>query len=80
MPDSDLAWRLRTLHHQIQTEAAAQKVLRVLREIRTRKLQEKYRPDQPRAPRGTPIGGQWIDDPQRVTKSRALSLQLQLTA
>jgi hypothetical protein len=22
----------------------------------------RYRPDQPRAPRGTPIGGQWIDD------------------
>jgi hypothetical protein len=22
----------------------------------------KYRPDQPRAPRGTPDGGQWIDE------------------
>lgn len=25
-------------------------------------LERWYRPDQPRAPRGTPIGGQWIDD------------------
>lgn len=25
-------------------------------------LERRYRPDQPRAPRGTPIGGQWIDD------------------
>ena len=24
-------------------------------------LERWYRPDQPRAPRGTPIGGQWID-------------------
>lgn len=23
-------------------------------------LERRYRPDQPRAPRGTPIGGQWI--------------------
>jgi hypothetical protein len=26
-------------------------------------LELHYRPDQPRAPAGTPIGGQWIDDP-----------------
>lgn len=24
-------------------------------------LERRYRPDQPRAPRGAPIGGQWID-------------------
>ena len=23
-------------------------------------LERRYRPDQPRAPRGTPIGGQWV--------------------
>jgi hypothetical protein len=27
-----------------------------------RSLERNYRPDQPRAPSGTPIGGQWIDD------------------
>lgn len=25
-------------------------------------LERRYRPDQPRAPKGTPEGGQWIDD------------------
>lgn len=25
-------------------------------------LKRRYRPDQPRAPRGTPIGGQWIEE------------------
>ena len=25
-------------------------------------LERRYRPDQPRAPQGTPEGGQWIDD------------------
>jgi hypothetical protein len=25
-----------------------------------RRLEHRYRPDQPRAPRGTPVGGQWI--------------------
>ncbi|QDZ09628.1 hypothetical protein [Devosia ginsengisoli] len=27
-----------------------------------RALERRYRPDQPRAPKGTPDGGQWIDD------------------
>ena len=27
-----------------------------------RALEQRYRPDQPRAPKGTPEGGQWIDD------------------
>ena len=27
-----------------------------------RALERRYRPDQPRAPKGTPEGGQWIDD------------------
>lgn len=26
------------------------------------RLERRYRPDQPRAPKGTPEGGQWIDD------------------
>lgn len=29
-------------------------------------LERRYRPDQPRAPKGTPEGGQWIDDLSRV--------------
>jgi hypothetical protein len=28
-----------------------------------RTLERRYRPDQPRAPRGSPIGGQWVQDP-----------------
>jgi hypothetical protein len=28
-----------------------------------RALEQHYRPDQPRAPAGTPIGGQWVKDP-----------------
>lgn len=34
-----------------------------LRQIRRELIEQRYRPDQPRAPRGTPIGGQFIDDP-----------------
>lgn len=33
-------------------------------------LERWYRPDQPRAPRGTPIGGQWIRDRTRVAGTR----------
>lgn len=31
-----------------------------------RALERRYRPDQPRAPQGTPEGGQWVDDRVRV--------------
>ena len=30
----------------------------------------RYRPDQPRAPSGTPDGGRWIDDVTRVAAAR----------
>lgn len=33
-----------------------------------RALERRYRPDQPRAPKGTPEGGQWIDDRVRVAQ------------
>lgn len=33
-------------------------------------LERWYRPDQPRAPRGTPIGGQWIPDRTRIAGTR----------
>ena len=43
-------------------------------ELRARALQRAierhYRADQPRAPRGTPIGGQWIDDHIHVAAKR----------
>ena len=68
MLDRQLAWRLTVLRNQICDEVAAQKFLRVGRAILARMEEAKYRPDQPRAPRGTPIGGQWIDDPQRGDK------------
>lgn len=35
-----------------------------------RALERRYRPDQPRAPRGTPIGGQWIPDRVQVAGTR----------
>ena len=39
-------------------------------ELRTKALQHalerRYRVDQPRAPRGTPTGGQWVDEVTRV--------------
>jgi len=31
-------------------------------DVLTAELERRYRPDQPRAPKGTPEGGQWIDD------------------
>jgi hypothetical protein len=33
-------------------------------------LERRYRADQPRAPRGTPTGGQWIDDAVHVAATR----------
>lgn len=35
-----------------------------------RALERFYRPDQPRAPRGTPIGGQWVRDEVLVAGGR----------
>jgi hypothetical protein len=32
-------------------------------------LERRYRPDQPRAPKGTPTGGQWVDDPSAKPRS-----------
>lgn len=46
--ESELAW--------LRLKAAAEALGRAFDE-------EKYRPDQPRAPRGTPEGGQWVVDP-----------------
>ena len=63
MSNAEVSWRITALRNQIRHEAAARKVLLVLREIRDRRLREKYSPYQPRAPKGTPIGGQWIVDP-----------------
>lgn len=34
------------------------------------RLERYYREDQPRAPRGTPIGGQWIDDRTHVAATK----------
>lgn len=36
-------------------------------------LERHYRSDQPRAPRGTPTGGQWIDDAVRVAAAARCS-------
>jgi hypothetical protein len=33
-------------------------------------LERRYRPDQPRAPKGTPEGGQWIRDGGRRRRNR----------
>lgn len=43
-----------------------------LRQIRRELIEQRYRPDQPRAPRGTPIGGQFIDDPLGAGQSNRL--------
>lgn len=47
----ELDYRLNVLRNQVRCEAAAQEVLRVFREVKERRLQEKYRPEQPRAQR-----------------------------
>ncbi len=43
----------------------------LLRALQHDQLALRYRPDQPRAPRGTPIGGQWIDDPASASRPRS---------
>lgn len=35
--------------------------LEIKLDLLVRALERRYRPDQPRAPKGTPEGGQWID-------------------
>ena len=41
-----------------------------------RAIEERYRADQPRAPRGTPIGGQWIDDVTHVAARKPRPVRL----
>jgi len=41
-----------------------------------RALERRYRPDQPRAPRGTPIGGQWVPDGSGRSGNRRIRLAL----
>ena len=48
------------------TAAVRLATLEIKLDLLVRALERRYRPDQPRAPKGTPEGGQWIDDRMRV--------------
>lgn len=54
--------QLKTAILHLRAEIAAIRVLGAARRLEA-SLEVHYRPDQPRAPSGTPEGGQWIDDP-----------------
>jgi hypothetical protein len=53
--------QLVSLLHSVRTETAADELRRAAAALRFH-LERRYRPDQPRAPRGTPEGGQWVED------------------
>lgn len=44
------------------TAAVRFATLEIKLHLLVRALERRYRPDQPRAPKGTPEGGQWVDD------------------
>lgn len=56
-----LEYKLLVATHRLKAETAAIRLIRSALALRDA-LECRYRPDQPRAPRGTPEGGQWIDD------------------
>lgn len=39
-----------------------------------RALERRYRPGQPRAPRGSPIGGQWVEDATPSSRGTRMAL------
>ena len=47
---------------ELKSDIASVRMMHAAREIRRLLLEQHYRPDQPRAPAGTDIGGQWIID------------------
>ena len=49
----------------MRVETAAIRLRRVASSL-SQELEYRYRPDQPRAPQGTPEGGQWVDDSVQV--------------
>ncbi len=55
---------------------AEMKLQALIRALQHYRLALRYRPDQPRAPRGTPIGGQWIDDGGPDGRLRKLTAEL----
>ena len=49
------------------TAAVRLATLEIKFDLLVRALERRYRPDQPRAPKGTREGGQWIDDLSMIT-------------
>ena len=58
-------WSLKSLTLNLRAENANIRLSHAAYSLR-RELECRYRPDQPRAPQGTPEGGQWVDDATHV--------------
>lgn len=73
MPISENALRrVSAVIDELQLQVRMLRLRLELRRMRQELLEQRYRPDQPRAPRGTPIGGQFIDDPNGPGQDRRL--------
>lgn len=62
--------RLHSMTLQLKSDLAFRHMAWRFEAFREALIEEKYRPDQPRAPRGTPDGGQWILDPSSARQQR----------
>lgn len=67
-----LADSLARVTHELKSEAALQRMRLTLFGLVRALAEQKYRPDQPRAPKGTPEGRQWIDDPRTERRPRSV--------
>ncbi len=61
--EARIRYEIRSLTLHLRYEIATDRFRKVLYRLREAAAEQKYRADQPCAPKGTPIGGQWIVDP-----------------